>query len=153
MSAVRSSHIHRLRQYAPSIFGAGFQQEWFSTGFNRKSLPEFQRLLGAVEGAEYPLLPPILYPNGKPDKNMLFLNPALAKVRSLICSEILARHAHTCADIEGHAVWTFVTLQQEVVRSKAERGKVGAPRGNSWYDSLCGNNSESVCVTYLLNDS
>ena len=87
MSATRSSHIHRLRQWGPSIFGVGFLQEWFHTKFDRNSLPEFQKLLGVKitsEGKKYPLLPPILYRDGSPDKDALFLNPALVKVGGFV---------------------------------------------------------------------
>ena len=86
MSKARSSHIHRLRQSASTIFNGNFKQEWFSTSFDRSSLPEFQELLGATvtaEGKKYPLLPPVLFRNGPRNKEGLFLNLALVKVRVL----------------------------------------------------------------------
>ena len=89
MQTVRGSHIHRVRLVASTIFGHGFAQEWFLSKYDRNSLPEFQKLLGVTAtpgGKKYPLLPPILYPNGSLDKNALFLNPALAKVRTFIYS-------------------------------------------------------------------
>ena len=92
MAATRSSHIHRLRQWASTIFGGDFKQEWFCVGFNRNSLPQFQKLLGAKitsEGKTYHFLPPILYLNESPDKDALFLNPALAKVCNFTSKELL----------------------------------------------------------------
>jgi len=90
ISATRASHIHRLRQSAPTIFGVGFEQKWFYSKFDRGSLPEFQKLLGVTitsEGKKYPLLPPILYPDGSPDKKTLFLNPVLVRV----CTSFIIR--------------------------------------------------------------
>ena len=83
MSKARSSHIHRLRQSASTIFDGDFKQGWFCTSFDRSSLPEFQELLGVTitaEGKKYPLLPPILFRNGPRDKEGLFLNSALVRV-------------------------------------------------------------------------
>ena len=85
MSATRSSHIHRLRQWAPTIFACDgdFKQEWFFVSFNRATLPKFQELLGVTvtsEGKKYPLLPPILFQNGSQDREGLFLNLALVQV-------------------------------------------------------------------------
>ena len=90
MQWVRSSHIHRIRLAASTIFGCGFQQEWFLTQYDRNSLPEFQEQLGAIitpGGKKYPLLPPVLYPNELLDKNTLFTNPALARVYNLLYSK------------------------------------------------------------------
>ena len=84
MSKARASHIHRLRQSAPTIFDGDFKQAWFTTSFDRSSLPKFQELLGVTvtaEGKAYPLLPPVLFRNGLRDKKGLFLNSALVRVR------------------------------------------------------------------------
>ena len=92
MQTVRGSHIHRVHLVASTIFGHGFAQEWFLSKYDRNSLPEFQKLLGVTAtpgGKKYPLLPLILYPNGSLDKNALFLNPVLAKVRTFIYSRDL----------------------------------------------------------------
>ena len=83
MQGVRGSHIHRIRQVGSIIFGNCFEQQWFLSGYDRSTLPEFQKLLGATAtsgGKKYPLLPPVLYPDGSMSKDTLFLNPALAKV-------------------------------------------------------------------------
>lgn len=85
MSGARSSHIHRLRQCAPTIFNSSgnFTQEEFASTFDRNTILMFQELLGVTtttEGKKYPLLPPILFRNGQRDKNGLFLNLALVKV-------------------------------------------------------------------------
>jgi hypothetical protein len=84
MQAVRASHIHRIRQVASTIFGPGFEQEWFtSDSSERNTRTKFQDLLGAtttIGGKKYMLLPPVLFPDGSPNKDALFLNPVLAKV-------------------------------------------------------------------------
>lgn len=75
------------------IFNGDFKQEWFSTKFDRNSLPGFQELLGVTittEGKKYPLLPPILFRNGSKDKEGLFLNPALVRVRILPAKGLIA---------------------------------------------------------------
>ena len=93
MQAVRSSHICRIRGKGLTIFGSGFKQEWFETTFKRNTLPILQELLGlsiTPEGKKYSLLPPILYPGGVPNKDTLFLNPALPKVCALTCQGIPA---------------------------------------------------------------
>ena len=82
MSAARSSHIHRLRSVAGNIFG--FDSGVFVSQYDRSTVPEFQTLLGVKDmpkGKQYPMLPPILYPDGSDmDPKQLFLNPALVKV-------------------------------------------------------------------------
>lgn len=83
MQSTRSSHIHHIRLVASTIFGHGFEQLWFMAKFERNSLEKFREQLGlTVHDGEkkYALFPPILFPNGLPDKNALFLNPALAGV-------------------------------------------------------------------------
>jgi len=70
MSNARSSHIHRLCQYAPTIFhlSGNFEQAEFDTRFDRNTIPTFQELLGVTinaEGKKYPLLPPILFRDGQ----------------------------------------------------------------------------------------
>ena len=85
MTAKRSTHVHTLRGCAGIIFG--FSSDLFVTDFDRSEVPEFQALLGVREtpkGKRYPVLPPILYPDGKyRDPEQLFLNPALIKVTNL----------------------------------------------------------------------
>jgi len=82
MTAKRSTHVHTLRGCAGIIFG--FSSDLFVTDFDHSEVPEFQALLGVREtpkGKHYPVLPPILYPDGKcRDPEQLFLNPALIKV-------------------------------------------------------------------------
>jgi hypothetical protein len=88
MQTARASHIHCIRLVGSTIFGPGFQQEWFTSKYDRNTLPEFQELLGAMitsGGKKYLLLPPVLFPNGLSDKDALFLNPVLAKVLTLVC--------------------------------------------------------------------
>lgn len=67
------------------IFGPGFDQEWFASGFQRASVEKLQDLLGANSGQggkKYPLFPPILFPDWPQSKNPrdVFLNPVLVKV-------------------------------------------------------------------------
>jgi len=84
MMAARSSHINCLRGHASLIFGPGFNQEWFASGFQRASIEKFQGLLGAnsnQKGKKYPLLPPILFPDGSKSGRDVFLNPVLVRVR------------------------------------------------------------------------
>jgi len=84
MSGARSSHIHRLRQCAPTVFDSHgeFKQEYFATQFDRNSIPAFQRLLGVTTtggGKKYALFPPILFQNVQ-KKERLFLNSAVVNV-------------------------------------------------------------------------
>jgi len=82
MGASRSSHIFRLRSIASKIFGFG--ADFFDSKYDRSTVPQFQILLGVKDtpkGKRYPLLPPILYPDGfNMDPRQIFLNPALVKV-------------------------------------------------------------------------
>lgn len=90
MQTTRGSHIHRIRQVASSIFG--FTQDYFNIEYDRSSLPEFQKLLGVTispGGKKYPLFPPILYPDGVPNKDVLFLNPVVGDVSTFIFSRSL----------------------------------------------------------------
>ena len=83
MMAARSSHVNCLRSHASLIFGPGFDQEWFASGYQRASIEKLQDLLGAnstQRGKKYPLLPPILFPDGSQSKRDVFLNPALVRV-------------------------------------------------------------------------
>lgn len=83
MSSVRSSQINRVRNNASLIFGSEFPQDWFLSRFNRGSIQEFQKLLGAymtTAGKKYPLFPPILFPDESQNKSDLFLNPVIVKV-------------------------------------------------------------------------
>jgi len=85
MIAKRSTYVHTLRGSAGIIFG--FPPEFFTTDFDRSKVPEFQALLGVkntAKGPRYPVLPPILYPDGNyGEPTQLFLNPALVKVSIL----------------------------------------------------------------------
>lgn len=146
MQRARSSHIHRVRLAASTIFGCGFQQEWFLTQYDRNSLPEFQEQLGAIitpEGKKYPLLPPVLYPNESLDKNTLFMNPALAKVCDLSVQRIV-RCAYTYIDTKGYVLWTYLALWQEVTWPHAEWGTMGTPGSDSWYDRPCCDHSKYI---------
>lgn len=82
MRAMRSAYIHRLRGAGNSIFG--FDTDFFKSKFDRSTIPEFQTLLGVKntpKGKRYPMLPPILYPDGTGmDPKKLFLHPVLVKV-------------------------------------------------------------------------
>lgn len=84
MTSARSSHVNRLRHSASLIFGPGFEQCWFPSKFNgRGSVEKLQVLLGAhltAQGKKYPLIPPILFPDGSTNKRDVFLNPALVRV-------------------------------------------------------------------------
>ena len=87
MGSIRSSQINRVRGVARLIFGPGFEQEWFATGYERGSVAKLQELLGAhmtSEGKKYSVLPPILFPEGSNAKKNIFLNPALIKVSNFI---------------------------------------------------------------------
>jgi hypothetical protein len=81
IAAQRHHHIHRIRTVGDAIFG--FKSEYFATAYNRLEVPEFHILLGVKDtpkGRRYPMLPPILYPDGSDtDPKRLFLNPALIK--------------------------------------------------------------------------
>jgi len=86
MSSIRSSHINRLRTHGPTIFGPGFEQQWFPSKFERGSVEKLQELLGAYmtpKGKRYSLFPPILFPDGSTNKSDIFLNPALTNVSVL----------------------------------------------------------------------
>ena len=78
----RTYKISRLRGAGALIFGFG--AEYFITDYDRATVQEFQGLLGVKntpKGKHYPMLPPILYPEGSGmDPKQLFLNPALVKV-------------------------------------------------------------------------
>ena len=89
MQGICGSHIHCICQLGSIIFGNCFEQQWFLSEYDRSTLPEFQKLLGAMAtsgGKKYPLLPPVLYLHGLMSKDTLFLNPTLAKVCVFACS-------------------------------------------------------------------
>jgi hypothetical protein len=81
IAAQRHHHIHRIRTVGDAVFG--FESKYFATEYDRSEVPEFGILLGVKDtpkGRRYPMLPPILYPNGSDaDPKQLFLNPALIK--------------------------------------------------------------------------
>jgi hypothetical protein len=82
MNGTRSTHLHRIRTHASQILGAGFDQGWFATRYNRESVEKLQTLSGAYmapDGKKYRLLAPILYPETQRSKD-IFLNPALIRV-------------------------------------------------------------------------
>ena len=86
MGGARSSHINRLRNNAGEIFGPEFPQKWFATRFKRATVPKLQDFSGVKDtlgGKEYPVFPPILFPNGIENKKDVFLNPALVNVSIL----------------------------------------------------------------------
>jgi hypothetical protein len=95
MQATRGSHIYRIRGVAHKIFG---RTDLFKDSRDKDSDPVLQGLLGVTitpGGKKYALLPPILYPNELPDKDTLFLNPPLAKVRIVaIQGSLCISHLH-----------------------------------------------------------
>ena len=97
MSSTRSSHINRLQTHASLIFGSGFEQDWFTSKYKRGSIEKLQELLGAnvtSKGKKYPLLPPILFPNGSRSKKDIFLNPALVRVSVLSYQAFATWYTH-----------------------------------------------------------
>ena len=96
MTSGRSTHINRLWVHASLIFGPEFDQTWFPSKANRGSIEKLQNLLGACmtpKGKKYPLLPPILFPDGSQNKKDVFLNPALVKVRIFFCKTFTTQYA------------------------------------------------------------
>jgi len=87
MSSLRSSQINRVRTYATTIFGPGFEQAWFTSKFNRGLIPKLEQLAGAhvgPKGKEYAIVPPIFFPDGNAKKlSDVFLNPAIIKVSAI----------------------------------------------------------------------
>ena len=101
MQTTRGSHIHRIRQVAPTIFGPPVEQEWFASDYDRTACPGFQDLLGVTitsAGKKYPLFPPILYPDGSQDKSTLFMNPVLVKICTLPTKVPPRVTAYLCID-------------------------------------------------------
>jgi hypothetical protein len=90
MGSCRSTKINRIRGAAVEVFGPDFKSEWFGQNFNRESVDKLQQLLGAQITAagskKYSPVPPILFPDvEKPDKDDVFLNPALINVSAVTC--------------------------------------------------------------------
>ena len=82
------THINWLWGHTSLIFSPKFDQTWFPLKANRGSIKKLQYLLGACitpEGKKYPLLPPILFPNGSQNKKDVFLNLALVRVCIFFC--------------------------------------------------------------------
>ena len=100
MSTIRSSHINRLRSHGSMIFGREFEQALFPSRFDRGSIAKFQELLGVRAtpvGKKYPLLPPILFPNGSTSKARdIFLNPALVRVSTFSSQASTIPTKHRC---------------------------------------------------------
>ena len=107
MTSGRSSHINQLQANTSLIFGPEFDQTWFPSKFNRGSIEKFQYLLGAQmtpEGKKYPLLPPILFPDGPQNKKDVFLNPALVRVRIFSCDTFTTQYTEECTGTKGYLV-------------------------------------------------
>lgn len=82
MRTRRSFHVHRLLLHGGIIFG--LSGTYFEAGFDRSTSNECMDLLGVKDtpkGKRYPILPPILYPEGsRNDPKKLFLSPAITRV-------------------------------------------------------------------------
>jgi hypothetical protein len=125
MNGQRTAHVHRLRISGAKIFG--LNSEFFDIEFDRSQSEVCQKLLGVQitpKGKHYPILPPILYPEGSMDPKKLFLNTAIIRVSngSGVWSGVLNPHSDTYRPSFGACVTRGCKTK---VWPKAERKEMG----------------------------